>query len=393
MAALRLGDIETLPASSTRRTGAASATASRCCRNSARSTPTARITDVGRRLARLPVDPRIGRMILQADAEGCVREVLVLAAALSIPDPRERPTDREEAAAAEARPLRRRALRLPLLPQPVALPARAARRALGQPVPPHVPRGVPALPAHPRVAGPRRPAAQHRRATSASPNRTSRPTRPACTPRCWPGCSSHVGLREATRRLASSPAAGARNSRFVLAPGSVLTQAAAAVGRGRRAGRDQPAVRARPPRASSRRRSSALAGHLVQRTLQRTALGRRAAARSMAYERVTLYGLPLVARRRVGYATVEPEVARELFIRHALVEGDWQTRHHFFRDNARAARRTRGARGAGPPPRPARRRRGDLRVLRRARPRRGRRQRPALRRVVEEAAAHDARTC
>ena len=55
----------------------------------------------------------------------------------------------------------------------------------------------------------------------------------------------------------------------------------------------------------------------------------------MAYERVTLYGLPLVPRRRVNYAQVEPELARELFIRHALVEGDWQTRHHFFRDNAR----------------------------------------------------------
>ena len=54
----------------------------------------------------------------------------------------------------------------------------------------------------------------------------------------------------------------------------------------------------------------------------------------MAYERVTLYGLPLVPRRRVGYADVDPVVSRELFIRHALVEGDWQTRHHFFRDNA-----------------------------------------------------------
>ena len=55
----------------------------------------------------------------------------------------------------------------------------------------------------------------------------------------------------------------------------------------------------------------------------------------MAFERVTLYGLPLVPRRRVDYAQIDPELARELFIRHALVEGDWQTRHHFFRDNAR----------------------------------------------------------
>ena len=56
------------------------------------------ITDLGRRLARLPVDPRLGRMILAAEEQGCVREVLVLAGALAIPDPRERPVDREEAA-------------------------------------------------------------------------------------------------------------------------------------------------------------------------------------------------------------------------------------------------------------------------------------------------------
>ena len=55
----------------------------------------------------------------------------------------------------------------------------------------------------------------------------------------------------------------------------------------------------------------------------------------MAWERVTLYGLPLVPRRRVNYGQIEPQLARELFIHHALVEGEWQTRHHFFRDNAR----------------------------------------------------------
>ena len=52
-----------------------------------------RITGLGRKLARLPVDPRIGRMILEADRNGCVREVLIIASALSIQDPRERPTD------------------------------------------------------------------------------------------------------------------------------------------------------------------------------------------------------------------------------------------------------------------------------------------------------------
>ena len=52
-----------------------------------------RLTKLGRRLARLPIDPRLGRMILEAERLGCVREILVIAAALSLQDPRERPAD------------------------------------------------------------------------------------------------------------------------------------------------------------------------------------------------------------------------------------------------------------------------------------------------------------
>ncbi|MGC7367919.1 DUF3418 domain-containing protein, partial [Mycobacteroides abscessus subsp. abscessus] len=76
-----------------------------------------------------------------------------------------------------------------------------------------------------------------------------------------------------------------------------------------------------------------LAGDLVQRTYSEPHWDAERGA-VMAFERVTLYGLPLVPRRRVGYAQVDPELARELFIRHALVEGDWQSKHHFLRDNA-----------------------------------------------------------
>src|SRR5579859_1351160 len=57
-----------------------------------------RLTGVGRKLARLPVDPRLGRMILAASEHGCAREVLIITAALSIQDPRERPADAREAA-------------------------------------------------------------------------------------------------------------------------------------------------------------------------------------------------------------------------------------------------------------------------------------------------------
>src|SRR5699024_10246317 len=56
-------------------------------------------------------------------------------------------------------------------------------------------------------------------------------------------------------------------------------------------------------------------------------------ASAMAHQKVTLYGVPLVADRVVGYGRIDPEAAREIFIQHALIEGDWRTRHHFFRDN------------------------------------------------------------
>jgi ATP-dependent helicase HrpA len=56
------------------------------------------LTDVGYELARLPIDPRIGRMILAARDEGCLEEVLIIAAALSVQDPRERPLDKQDAA-------------------------------------------------------------------------------------------------------------------------------------------------------------------------------------------------------------------------------------------------------------------------------------------------------
>ncbi len=77
-----------------------------------------------------------------------------------------------------------------------------------------------------------------------------------------------------------------------------------------------------------------VAGHLVQRSYSEPHWDAKRGA-VMAFERVTLYGLPLVPRRRVGYAAVDPVVSRELFIEHALVQGEWQSRHHFVANNAR----------------------------------------------------------
>jgi ATP-dependent helicase HrpA len=143
------------------------------------------------------------------------------------------------------------------------------------------------------------------------------------------GLLSHVGLREGETREYQ----GARNSKFVLAPGSVLTKrpprwivVADLVETSRLYGRIAARIE---PEALER-----VAGDLVQRTYSEPHWGARR-GEVMAFERVTLYGLPLVVQRRVGYATIDPVLARDLFIRHALVESDWQTRHHFLRDNAR----------------------------------------------------------
>jgi ATP-dependent helicase HrpA len=284
------------------------------------------ITEVGRRLAQLPVDPRIGRMILQAQQENCVREVLVIAAALSIPDPRERPSDREEAAKQKHarfadehsdfvsylnlwRHLReqrrersgnqfRRMCRDEFLHY---LRVREWQDLVGQLR--TIARGLDIV----------------EQDEPAPPDRVHAAL--------LAGLLSHIGLREGDSR----DYLGARNSRFVLAPGSVLTKrpprwivVADLVETTRLYGRTAARIE---PEAVER-----IAGDLVQRTYSEPHWDEQRGA-AMAYERVTLFGMPLVARRRVGYSNVEPEIARELFLRHALVEGDWQTRHRFFAAN------------------------------------------------------------
>src|SRR4029079_5294139 len=83
-----------------------------------------------------------------------------------------------------------------------------------------------------------------------------------------------------------------------------------------------------------------LGEHLVKRQYSEPRWsGKRRSA--VATERVTLYGVPLVVGRVVGLGRVDPELARDLFIRHALVEGDWHTEHAFLRENAALVERLR----------------------------------------------------
>ena len=77
-----------------------------------------------------------------------------------------------------------------------------------------------------------------------------------------------------------------------------------------------------------------LAGHLVKRTYGEPRWDARRGS-VVATERVTLYGLPIVTDRTVQYGRIDPPLSRELFIRRALVEGEWETRHEFAAENAR----------------------------------------------------------
>ncbi len=285
------------------------------------------LTDTGRRLARLPLDPRVGRMILAAAQEGCVREVLVIAAALSIPDPRERPAEREAAARqAHARFADENSdfvsylnLWNHLREQRRERSGNAFRRMCREEFLHYL-----RVREWQDLAGQLRSIARDldivENSEAAQPDRVHAAL--------LAGLLGHVGLREAQSR----DYLGARNSHFVLAPGSVLTRrpprwvvVAELVETSRLFGRTAARI---DPEAIER-----VAGHVVQRSYSEPHWSEKRGA-AMAYERVTLYGLPLVARRPVGYASIAPDEARELFIRHALVEGQWRTRHRFVHDNA-----------------------------------------------------------
>ena len=382
-----------LPVRRAARRRAASTTACCCSRSWARSTAPSglaadvRLTKVGRRLARLPVDPRLGRMVLEAERHGCVAEVLVIAAGAVDPGPaRAARASNEQAAAELHRRFDGRRLRLPQLPRPVALPPRAAAGA--------------------RVE--RRSAACARPSTSttcgSASGRTSTPScarSPAASgSRCGPladepdrdgvhqsllaGLLSHIGMWDEERqRVPRRPRDAVRARRWLGA-----RQAAAQVGHGRRAGGDQPA--AGPHRGPHPARPDRAAGRPPRHPQPRRAVvGAGAGRRDGRRAGVALRPARSSPKRRVGYERVDPADARQLFIRHALVRGRVGRAARLPAGQPRP-----GGRGAGPgapgAARPAGRRRRPRRLLRRARPRR-RHHRASLRPLVEARARSPAR--
>ncbi|HEY6932087.1 MAG TPA: ATP-dependent RNA helicase HrpA [Marmoricola sp.] len=289
-----------------------------------------RLTGIGRRLARLPIDPQLGRMILEADRLGCLREVLVLAAALSIQDPRERPVEQQARADQLHARFRDKTsdfltwlnLWRYLREQQKQRGSSSFRRMCREEFLNYL-----------RV---REWQDFERQLREVAREIGLVPGRPADTPdgdgihqALLSGLLSHIGLRDPERR----DYLGARGARFAIFPGSGLfrnqpsfVMAAELVETSRLWARQVAAI---DPAWAER-----IGAHLVKRSWSEPHWSRKRES-AMAYERVTLYGVPLVADRLTGIGKVQPELARELFIRHALVQGEWRARHRFFETNRR----------------------------------------------------------
>ncbi|HWK29497.1 MAG TPA: ATP-dependent RNA helicase HrpA [Solirubrobacter sp.] len=284
------------------------------------------LTPVGRKLAQLPVDPRLGRMVLEADRLGCTDEVIVIAAALSIQDVRERPPDQQaQADQAHARHADETSDFLGFWNLWRYLHERRGALSVNQ----FRKQARAEFLHYLRIREWQDLVSQLRQAAKGAGVRINHaPAEPDVIHQAiLTGLLSHLGLRDAARREYQ----GARGARFALWPGSgvkgqpswVMVAELVETSRlwGRTAARIDP------------RWVEPLAEHLVRRTYSEPRWDRRRAS-VVATERVTLYGLPIVGGRTVAYGALDPVLSRELFIRRALVEGEWDTRHRFLAANA-----------------------------------------------------------
>ncbi len=286
-----------------------------------------RVTALGRRLARLPVDPRLGRMLFAAAQLGCLREILVIASGLSIQDPRERPAD--ASAAADAQHAAFRAPRSDFITLLRLWEAWQERRR------------------HDSGSALRRWCREHHlsflrllewqdvhqqlRGLSSElrlqPNEA--PADYAAVHRAvLAGMLSHIGRLEERGEYR-----GPRELRFRLFPDSSLAArpprwvvAAALLETGRVWGRTVAAVEPGWIEAAGR--------HLLRRSWS-DPQWQPERGYVAAREQVSLWGLVLAANRRVDYSRVDPSEARRVFVREALVGGGLRTRGAFLEENLR----------------------------------------------------------
>ncbi len=285
-----------------------------------------RLTPLGRQLARVPLDPRLARMVLAAPQFGCLEEILIITSALSIQDPRERPMDKQQASDEKHRRFEDKDSDFQAFlnlwnyvqEQQQTLSQNQFRKQCQKEFLSYL-RLREWQDIHYQVR-------QATRELSLTINQDAAPEQ-AIHSAILTGLLSHIGMKDGDK----SEYIGARNARFMIFPGSGLfkkppkwSMVAELTETSRLYGRI--AARIQPEWIEP------LAGHLLKRSYSDPRWSKKAGA-VLASEKVTLYGITIVADREVQYGDIDPVVSRELFIRRALVEGDFETRHRFFAEN------------------------------------------------------------
>ena len=284
-----------------------------------------KLTPIGRQLSRLPVDPRIGRMLVEAAQLDCLSEVVVVAAVLTLQDPRERPLDKQQQADEKHRQhqdkdsdfigllnlwnhyeqqrqeLSQGQLRRYCQKQFLSFMRMREWRDL------------------------------HRQLHLACKSLGWKENREAAGYESihralLAGLLGHIGMRQDNREYL-----GARNRKFRVFPGSTLAKgkakwlmAAELV--------ETSQLFARLAAKIEPRWIETLAGHLVKRSYSEPHWEKKP-AQVVAYEQQTLYGLVIVPKRKVHFGKIEPQTAQQIFIRSALVEGEFNTRAPFYHHN------------------------------------------------------------
>ncbi len=293
--------------------------------------PRKRLTSVGRQLARLPIDPRLARMVLEAPKNNALREVMIIASALSIQDPRERPMEKQQASDEKHRRFYDKESDFMTFvnlwdyvqEQQKVLSGNQFRKQCKKDYLNYL-RIREWQDIHFQVRQVVRELELRINDTEAGYD--------AVHMSLLSGLLSHIGMKDQEKNEYQ----GARNARFNIFPGSGIfkkqpkwVMVAELVETSRLWGRI--AAKIQPEWVEP------LAQHLLKRSYSEPHWEKKSAA-VHAFEKVTLYGIPVVAKRKVNYGRIDPTISREIFIRSALVEGDWDTKHKFFQQNRKLLR-------------------------------------------------------
>ncbi|MGF1878841.1 ATP-dependent RNA helicase HrpA [Photobacterium frigidiphilum] len=293
--------------------------------------PRKRLSPMGRQLARLPLDPRLARMVLEAPKLGSLREVMVIACALSIQDPRERPSEKKQASDEKHNRFADKDsdfiafvnLWNYVQEQQKELSGNQFRKQCKkdylnylrirewQDIYYQVSQVVKELDLK----------INSQEASYDSIHQS-----------LLAGMLSHIGIKDQEKNEYQ----GARNARFNIFPGSGIfkkqpkwVMVAELVETSKLWGRI--AAKIQPEWVEP------LAQHLLKRSYSEPHWEKKQAA-VFAFEKIMMYGIAIVAKRKVNYGSIDAQVSREIFIRSALVEGDWETKHKFYHQNRRLLR-------------------------------------------------------